>query len=177
MRLKAKKDKPARVPPRVAGWREWCALPEFGVMRIKAKLDTGARTSALHAFDIEPLRRAGETWVKFKLHPAQRSTALTFDCDARVVDHRWIRNPGRRRERRYVIATDLILGGRQWPIELALTSRDEMGFRLLLGRTALAKRILIDPARSFRLDGPEGINITLPDGTEAVTATAGRSGR
>jgi hypothetical protein len=147
---------PIRASPELAGWREWCSLPELGVARIKAKLDTGARTSALHAIDIEPFRRAGRDWVAFRLHPQQRSTVTTLDCEAPVLDLRWIRNPGHRRERRYVIATTLLLGTARWPIELALTSRDEMGFRMLLGRTALRRRIIIDPARSFRLGGPAG---------------------
>jgi len=140
---------------RIAGWREWCALPGLGVHRIKAKLDTGARTSALHAIDIVPVRVSGSPWVKFKLHPEQRSTTLTVACRARVMDLRWIRNPGQRRERRYIIVTPITVGGVQWDIELALTARDEMGFRLLLGRTALRRGILIDPARSFRLSSKE----------------------
>jgi hypothetical protein len=147
-------QRPARTAADIAGWREWCGLPDLGVGRIKAKLDTGARTSALHAIDIEPFRRAGRDWVAFRLHPQQRSTATTIDCEAPVLDLRWIRNPGHRREQRYVIATTLVLGSGRWPIELALTSRDEMGFRMLLGRTALKKRIIIDPARSFRLGIP-----------------------
>jgi hypothetical protein len=139
---------------KVAGWREWCALPDLGVARMKAKLDTGARTSALHAFGIEPVPgAAGTDWVKFRLHPEQRSTRVTIDCRARILDLRWVRNPGFRRERRYVVATTVALGDARWEIELALTARDEMGFRLLLGRTALKRRILIDPARSFCLGG------------------------
>lgn len=150
--------KALRRQPRVAGWREWCHLPELDIPRVKAKLDTGARTSALHVIDIESFRREERDWVRFCVHPEQRSTTLTIECEAPVVDRRWIRNPGHRRERRYVIATDLELGGLRWGIELALTSRDEMGFRMLLGRTALRRRILVDPAASFLLtrDRPSG---------------------
>ena len=143
-----------RAPAELAGWREWCSLPDLGVAKIKVKLDTGARTSALHAIDIEPFRRADRDWVRFRIHPQQRSTRLTIDCEAPVLDLRWVRNPGHRRERRYVIETTPLLGPARWPIELALTSRDEMGFRMLLGRTALKRRIIIDPARSFRLGDP-----------------------
>jgi hypothetical protein len=131
------------------GWREWVRLADLGVAAIKAKIDTGARTSALHAFAIEPFRRAGALWVRFEVHPIQRSNAVKIQCEAPVTDERAVRNSGGQVERRYIIETHLMLGDQSWPIELALANRDQMGFRMLLGRTALEGRALIEPGRSF----------------------------
>jgi hypothetical protein len=131
------------------GWREWVRLADLGVGAIKAKIDTGARTSALHAFAIEPFRKSGALWVRFEVHPLQRSSAVRIGCEARAIDERAVRNSGGQVERRYIIETRLMLGERSWPIELALTNRDQMGFRMLLGRTALEGRALIEPGRSF----------------------------
>lgn len=137
--------------PLKIGWREWVALPDLDVGAIKAKIDTGARTSALHAYRIEPFRRAGALWLRFELHPIQRSEAMKVMCEARAVDERMVRNSGGGVERRYVIRTLLKLGDKVWPIELALANRDQMGFRMLLGRTALEGRALIEPGRSYLL--------------------------
>ena len=137
--------------PLKIGWREWVVLPDLDVRAIKAKIDTGARTSALHAYRIEPFRRAGALWLRFELHPLQRSQAMKVMCEARAVDQRTVRNTGGGVERRYIIKTSLRLGEEVWPIELALTNRDHMGFRMLLGRTALQGRALIEPGRSYLL--------------------------
>jgi len=131
------------------GWREWVGLTDLGVAGIKAKIDTGARTSVLHAFAIEPFRRKGSLWVRFEVHPIQRSSTIKIKCEARAIDERAVRNSGGRVERRYIIETPLRLGDHVWPIELALANRDQMGFRMLLGRTALDGRALIEPGRSF----------------------------
>ena len=131
------------------GWREWVRLADLGVAAIKAKIDTGARTSALHAFAIEPFRRGGALWVRFEVHPMQRSNAVKIKCEAPTIDERSVRNSGGQVERRYIIETHVMLGDRSWPIELALANRDQMGFRMLLGRTALEGRALIEPGRSF----------------------------
>lgn len=131
------------------GWREWVGLPELGVHAIKAKIDTGARTSAIHAWKIEPFQRGGEIWLRFELHPEQRSKAGAIICEAPAVDRRHVRSSGGHVTSRYVIRTTLALGTASWPIELTLTNRDQMGFRMLLGRTALKGGVLIDPARSF----------------------------
>jgi hypothetical protein len=133
------------------GWREWVALPDLKVPAIKAKIDTGARTSAVHAYRIEPFRRAGALWLRFELHPIQRSQAMKVVCEARAVDERMVRNSGGGIQRRYVIRTLLKIGDDAWPIELALANRDQMGFRMLLGRTALEGRALIEPGRSYLL--------------------------
>lgn len=133
----------------VVGWREWVALPEFGAIEIKAKLDTGARTSALHAFDVIELTIDGADWLQFSVHPFQRDDEHATLCLARLVDRRWVTNSGGFRERRYVIETTLRVGQRDWPIELTLANRDQMGFRLLIGRTAMHHRLIVDPSRSY----------------------------
>ncbi len=139
----------------LAGWREWVGLPDLGVARIKAKLDTGARTSAIHAWNIVlEGQETADAWIRFDLHPLQRDNSLVVPCRARLVDIRDIRNSGGDRERRYVIRTCLALGGATWPIELSLTNRDQMGFRLLIGRAAVRDHLIVDPGRSFVL-GPK----------------------
>jgi len=134
---------------RIAGWREWLALPDLGVEQIKAKLDTGARTSALHAFDIESFRRRGADWVRFAVHPMQRDDTFSLPAEARMVDVREVTNSGGGQEARFFIETRVVLGGEAWPIEIGLANRDEMGFRMLLGRTAMKGHLMVDAARSF----------------------------
>jgi hypothetical protein len=131
----------------ILGWREWVALPELGIEQIKAKVDTGARTSALHAFDVT-LNEAGDT-VLFKVHPLQRNTDLVVEASAPLLDQREVRDSGGHSELRYVIETVIVLGGAQLRAEMTLTDRDSMGFRMLLGRTALRKRYLVNPDRSY----------------------------
>lgn len=131
------------------GWREWVGLPDLGVERVKAKIDTGARTSSIHAWNIVPEESEDGLFVTFDLHPVQRSNGTTISCRAPVAAQRSIRNSGGHVEHRYIILTELQLGARRWPIELSLTNRDEMGFRMLLGRAALRRRVTIDPGRSF----------------------------
>ncbi|HEY5604257.1 MAG TPA: ATP-dependent zinc protease [Gammaproteobacteria bacterium] len=133
------------------GWREWVALPEFAIPHLKAKVDSGARTSALHAYYIKPYKRKGELRIKFGLHPYQNSTRIAADCDARVVDYRTVMDSGGHREKRYVISTPLEIGGQVWQIEVTLTNRETMKFRMLLGRTAMDKRVIVDPGRSYLL--------------------------
>jgi len=133
----------------LVGWREWVALPELDVDRIKAKIDTGARTSSIHAWNIRLLNGDGGHWVSFDLHPVQRDNRKVISCRAPLADSRDIRSSSGHIESRFVIETLLKLGDDTWPIHLSLTNRDEMGFRLLLGRTALRKRVIINPGRSF----------------------------
>ena len=133
----------------VIGWREWLSLPELGIPKIKAKIDTGARTSALHAFALEPMMQDGQNKIRFDIHPFQHDTSIVKTCIADVVDKRMVTDSGGHQEERYVILTPVTLGGRTWPIEITLTEREDMLFRMLLGRSALRKRYLINPARSF----------------------------
>lgn len=140
----------AEIRRRVVGWREWVALPALGIEAIKAKLDTGAKTSALHVRDQELYEADGMLWVRFRTHPFQRDDRTVVRCAAPLIDRRWVRNSGGTRERRNVITTLLGIGGETWEMELTLASRDEMGFRMLVGREAMRGRIIVDPAQSFR---------------------------
>jgi len=134
----------------VVGWREWLAMPELGVKAIKAKVDTGARTSAIHAFSLEPFDKNDALWVRFGLHPNQDDTQHEVWCEARVLDQRNVTDSGGHTEQRYVIQTDVTLGQKTWPIEVTLTNRDNMLFRMLLGRTAMsAGNIVVNPTLSY----------------------------
>lgn len=142
-------NSPSRPSLPAIGWREWIALPGLGVEHIKVKIDTGARSSALHAFDVERFRHDGEERVRFLIHPYQRETETTIEAEAALVDERWVRNSGGRRDLRPVIATDVLWNGERWPIEVTLTRRDVMGFRMLLGRQAVRGRHVVDAGRSY----------------------------
>lgn len=138
-------------PKAVAGWREWVSFPDLGVPRIKAKLDTGARSSALHAFDIREFTENGRRMVRFEVHPIQRRSDRSVEVVAELLEKRLVRPSSGVGELRRVISTTLEIGGQRWPIELTLARRDTMGFRLLLGRQALRRRYVVDPGRSFVL--------------------------
>lgn len=131
------------------GWREWFAVPGLGIEKIKAKLDTGARTSALHAIRLRPYQADGVDRIRFLVHPIQRDFHTTVTCDAVLSDRRVIRSSSGTPEERYVIETTLALADMVWPIELTLTNRDQMGFRMLIGRTAMRRRLIIEPGRSY----------------------------
>jgi len=141
--------KPSQNSRTVLGWREWVALPALGIEAIKAKLDTGARTSSLHAFRIRPYLRDGIEMVEFRVHPVQRRREPEVVCNVPVEDRRWVVSSNGQREQRIVIHTAVTFGSNEWPIEITLTDRDQMGFRMLLGREALRRRAVVDPGRSF----------------------------
>ena len=133
------------------GWREWVALPDLNLLAIKAKIDTGARTSALHAFKVKRIHRADCDRVQFSLHPIQRNRDVILECEAPLLDERAVCNSGGHWEKRYVIQSHLAVGQRKLPIEITLTDRDNMRFRMLIGRQALQQyeNLLLDPSRSY----------------------------
>ncbi len=133
----------------IIGWREWVSLGELSPEPIKAKVDTGARTSALHAHRMRVDGRADGDWVTFELHPRQRSGQAAVAVEAPVAGWRDVRSSNGQLQRRPVIEVAARLGDTDFPVELTLTDRDEMGFRMLLGRAAVRRRFLVDPGRSF----------------------------
>jgi hypothetical protein len=139
------------------GWREWVALPELGVSAVKAKIDTGARSSSLHAWDVTIVEGNGQgprrPRVRFVLHPRQQDLTETVEAEAELLAVRAVRSSNGEVESRPVIRTPIVIDGRRFAIELTLTRRDEMGFRMLLGRRALRRRFVIDPGRSFLCGG------------------------
>ena len=150
--LKSKSSSKASASPKsrsVVGWREWVALPLLGIEKIKAKIDTGARTSALHAYDVSAVRRHGREFVRFKVHPLQKNTRRVIECEAPLLDWRQVTDSGGKRTLRPVIRTTLEMGGQVVQAEVTLIARDQMGFRMLVGREALKTRWLVDPSRSF----------------------------
>lgn len=133
----------------VLGWREWIGFPDLGIPLIKTKVDTGARTTCLHAFSVKPFERAGSRWVRFGIHPEQNNTSVEVWCEAPLKDQRVVRDSGGHEELRYVIETTLSIGQHRLQAEINLTDRDSMKFRALLGRTAMRGHYLVDPGRSF----------------------------
>jgi len=144
--MKTKKKKKIQV-----GWREWVGFPKLGVDRIKAKLDTGARTSSIHAFRIRKMDDTDEPRIEFYLHPVQHKRHPEYRCTAQVVDERTVKSSNGESETRYVIITPMRMGTHIWPVELTLSNRDQMGFRMLVGRSAIRGRCIVDPGSSFLL--------------------------
>ena len=144
IRQSAKADK-------IIGWREFASLPQLNVDRIKIKIDTGARSSALHAFNIKERSIGGKQMIRFEVHPLQRDNQTTVTAEAELLEYRQIRNSGGKAQLRPVIKTNIQVGTEIWAIELSLTNRDVMGFRMLLGRQGVRNKFLVDPGRSFLL--------------------------
>lgn len=139
----------------VIGWREWLELPDLGIRKVKAKIDTGARSSSLHAFDVKTVERNGKQFAQFKVHPLQRNTKKTVTCEAEILEFRMVKSSTGHAQKRPVIVTTVEVLGEEWPIELTLANRDEMGFRMLLGREAVRGRFLVDAGISFYSGQPK----------------------
>lgn len=146
------------------GWREWASLPDLGIDRIKVKVDTGARTSALHAFSVEPFTQDGQEWVRFLLHPKQQNTTIIKKCTAKVLTRKKVSDSGGHSEERYFIETTMCIGDVSFPAQLTLTNRDTMRFRMLLGRKAMEGRFVVDPSLSYCLGKPIDV---FPDASES----------
>nr|WP_320014664.1 RimK/LysX family protein [uncultured Desulfobacter sp.] len=141
--------KTSKVPLPVIGWREWISLPDLGVKSIKVKVDTGARSSSLHAIKQKIFERDGEKWVRFQINPLQDTTDDKVTAEAEIMDFRSVKSSSGVAEMRPVIKTRIKLFDRVWPIELTLSNRDAMGFRMLLGRQAFRKKFFVDAGRSY----------------------------
>ena len=142
---------PKKVSPvlPIVGWREWVALPDYGVEIIKAKVDTGARSSSLHAFNLKVVEKNGVDRVSFEIHPMQRTNKKSVTVEADVVEFRSVRSSNGKSSVRPVIVTSIKLMGITWSVELTLANRDEMGFRMLIGREAIRHRFLVNPGVSY----------------------------
>jgi hypothetical protein len=133
----------------IIGWREWISLPDLGIPAIKVKVDTGARTSAMHAFAIEEFNDGNERMIRFGVHPLRKRLDIERFCTAKLIDRKRIKDSGGHYEDRYIIRSTAVLGKVRWPIDISLTQRDTMLFRMLLGRKAIENYFMIDPARSY----------------------------
>lgn len=138
----------------ILGSEEWCSFPELGIPTIKARVDSGAKTSALHAINIAPFKKDGQNWVKFDINPIQNNVKTIIHCEAPLIDKRVVKSSSGFREERYVIQTNLEIGNTNWSIEMTLTNRDSMGFRMLLGREAMSGRVMVDPEQQYLLGQP-----------------------
>ncbi|HBL47001.1 MAG TPA: 30S ribosomal protein S6--L-glutamate ligase, partial [Planctomycetaceae bacterium] len=140
------KENPSK---QIIGSEEWCAFPDLGLPAIKARVDSGAKTSSIHAFNVQKFRRQGETWVSFEVHPLQNNRRIVVRCERPIIDKRVVKSSSGISETRYVILATLKIGSEAWEIELTLANRDSMGYRMLLGREAMSGHMLVDPAISF----------------------------
>lgn len=139
--------------PIILGWREWLALPQFGIAAIKAKIDSGARTSALHVESLEEYQRDGRQWLRFSVLTGRRGAAPVL-CEAAAIDQREVSDSGGHVTLRWFIQIEFELAGQRWVAETNLTSRRDMLFPLLLGRNALGGRFIVDPGATYRCGRP-----------------------
>jgi len=167
----ASKSQPVKLP--IIGWREWVQLPDLPIAQIKAKIDTGARSSSIHAFDLKYFDVDEKPWVRFKVHPRQRSSSTTITTECPILEFRKIRSSNGQVTRRPVILTPVTLQGNTWEVEMTLANRDQMGFRMLLGREAIRGRLLVDSGASFLSGKPKRLKkVAEKKETEAVKPPA-----
>lgn len=139
-----------KIKKNIIGWKEWFSFEELGIKAIKGKIDTGAKTSSLHAFNIDTFTKNGLEYVKFQIHPFQKNQKIIKTCIAPIIDHRYVSDSGGRKEKRYVIESELTIGEIKTRIEITLANRDTMTFRMLLGREAINKmKTVVDVSKSF----------------------------
>jgi hypothetical protein len=169
----------SKEPKPIIGWREWVALPQLGILHIKPKIDTGARSSSLHVSEVEEFTRGDRAFVRFKVHPIQRNTDFGVQAEAEVLEYRNVRSSSGQKSLRPVILTEIRVLGQTWPIELTLANRDAMGFRMLLGREAIRGRFLVDAGKSYYGGKPLAKRKIKPRkaGTRDHLSKAGRAGR
>ena len=136
------------------GWCEWLSLPELDIPMIAAKIDTGARTSCIHAFSVEPFQRDGHTWLRIGIHPLPDNDDVEIWRELPAVDQRTVRDSGGHEEQRWVVRSSIGIGDQQWPADITLTNRDAMQFRMLLGRSAMGKAVRVNPGRKYLLGKP-----------------------
>lgn len=147
--MKQSSRNPAEATEQVIGWREWIGLPDLLPKRVKAKVDTGARSSSLHASNVETFEKHGEVYARFDIHPYHRNPDKRVAVEAKIIEFRTVRSSSGQASSRPVIVTNIRLLGKVWPVELTLANRDQMGFRMLLGREAFRGRFLVDAGRSY----------------------------
>ena len=138
----------------IVGREEWCSFPEIGIPAVKCRVDSGAKTSALHAVNITPFKKNGVSWIKFDVHPLQNDEETTINCESPVYDKRKVKSSSGNSELRFVIKTTLSITEETWDIEVTLTNRDNMGYRMLLGREAMIGKMLVDPEANCLLGQP-----------------------
>ncbi|MGH2665644.1 30S ribosomal protein S6--L-glutamate ligase [Flavobacterium sp.] len=143
----------------IVGSEEWCSFPTLKIPFIKARVDSGAKTSALHAVNIKIFQKHGTDWIQFDINPLQNNEKAVIHCEAQLIDQRVVKSSSGFREKRYVIRTELHLGDDTWSVELTLTNRDSMGYRMLLGREAMLGRLIVDPEKKFQLGQPSAENL------------------
>jgi ribosomal protein S6--L-glutamate ligase len=143
----------------IVGSEEWCSFPKLGIPTIKVRVDSGAKTSAIHAINIAPFVKNEENWVRFDVNPIQNNVRTVIHCESKLIGKRVVKSSSGFREMRYVIGAELEIGGQHWQVEITLTNRDSMGFRMLLGREAMSGRVLVDPEQKYLLGEPTTENL------------------
>lgn len=153
--MNAKELLASDLPPLVIGACEWVALPDLGIKAVRARVDTGARSCALHASDQQLFRRSGKDWVSFQVHVGFEAQHRAMPCEAQLLDLRQVKNTSGEIEERFTIHTPIVIGSHRWSVEITLTNRERMRYRMLLGRAAMKNHAIVYPARTFLQGKPD----------------------